>query len=324
MSQGTAPLLQVKGLKKYFPVSNGILGSRKRYVRAVDGVDFDITSGETFSLVGESGSGKSTIGRLVMRLIEPTAGTITFDGRNVESLSQRELRSLRSRFQMVFQDPFGSLNPRMRVGDIIAEPLRNAHPDLNEGALRERLADLLDRVGMPKDSADRYPHEFSGGQRQRISIARALAPGADLIVCDEAVSALDVSVKAQVINLMRRLQDELGVAYLFISHDLGIVDHISDRVAVLYLGQLVEVGPRAEISRRPAHPYTKALISAVPKLHPQRKTRQILVGEVPNPISPPSGCRFNTRCPLAKDICRQSVPTLRQYDGTHQVACHLV
>ncbi len=317
------PLLEVTDLKKHFPIRGGVLGRVTNHVYAVDGVSFDIARGETLSLVGESGCGKSTVGRAVLRLIVPTAGEVRLDGARIDNLPAAQLRRLRRRVQVVFQDPFSSLSPRQKVREIIAEPIVNfglAHG----AALESRIAGLLEKVRLPRDAMDRYPHEFSGGQRQRICIARALAPDPDLIVCDEAVSALDVSVKAQIVNLLAELQDELGMALLFISHDLAIVEHLTHRVAVMYLGKIVEVADRRTLFSRPHHPYTRALLSAVPVPDPTAKRqRMILTGDVPSPIHPPSGCRFHTRCPFAFDRCRTEEPVLRPVAEGQVSACHL-
>jgi len=319
-----APLLQVKGLKKHFPLGGGWLGAPRK-VHAVDGVDFELARGETLSIVGESGCGKSTVGRAVLRLIEPTAGEIRLEGRRIDNLSPARLRPLRRRVQVVFQDPFSSLNPRMRVREILAEPIRNFEPGIAASRLRERTAELLDQVRLPADSLERYPHEFSGGQRQRIGIAKALAPKPDLIVCDEAVSALDVSVKAQVVNLFRDIQQELGLALLFISHDLAIVEYLTHRVAVMYLGKIVEHGERRDLFADPRHPYTRALLSAVPVPDPTAsRQRIVLKGDIPSPIDIPSGCRFRTRCPFAFARCAIEEPQLDPVGATgHFAACHL-
>ena len=292
-------------------------------VLAVDGVSFDISRGETLSLVGESGCGKSTVGRAILRLIAPTAGEVRLDGQRIDNLPAAQLRPLRRRIQVVFQDPFSSLNPRMTVRDILAEPITNF--GLARGAeLQARIATLMDKVRLPRDAISRYPHEFSGGQRQRVGIARALAPGADLIICDEAVSALDVSVKAQIVNLLAELQDELGLTLLFISHDLAIVEHLTHRVAVMYLGKIVELADRATLFAAAHHPYTRALLSAVPVPDPDAKRhRIILTGDVPSPINPPSGCRFHTRCPFVFDRCLTEEPLLRDIGAGHVSACHL-
>jgi peptide/nickel transport system ATP-binding protein len=319
----TAPLLEVSGLKKHFAVRGGLFGRGAATVHAVDDVSFDIGRGETLSLVGESGCGKSTVGRTILRLLNPTAGQIRLDGQRIDDMPQASLRPLRRRVQVVFQDPFSSLNPRLKVRDIVAEPIRNF--GLASGAeLAERVSAMLDKVRLPRDAAGRYPHEFSGGQRQRIGIARALAPGADLIICDEAVSALDVSVKAQIVNLLADLQDELGLALLFISHDLAIVEHLTHRVAVMYLGKIVELADRRTLFSAAHHPYTRALLSAVPVPDPKAKRRRIILkGDVPSPIDPPSGCRFHTRCPFVFDRCRSEEPVLREVGAGQLSACHL-
>jgi peptide/nickel transport system ATP-binding protein len=318
------PLLEVHALKKHFPLKAGFLGGRKGVVHALDGVSFDLARGETLSVVGESGCGKSTLGRTILRLIEPTSGTVMLDGERVDNVHRSKLADFRRRVQVVFQDPFSSLNPRQRVRDIIAEPIINF--GLAHGVeLEERVAALMDKVRLPRDAMHRFPHEFSGGQRQRIGIARALAPGSDLIICDEAVSALDVSVKAQIVNLLSDLQDELGLALLFISHDLAIVEHLTHRVAVMYLGKIVELADRRTLFAHPHHPYTRALLSAVPVPDPSvRRNRIILKGDVPSPINPPAGCRFQTRCPYVFDRCRSEEPVLRQTSKPGQTsACHL-
>jgi peptide/nickel transport system ATP-binding protein len=322
---GNRPLLEVNGLKKYFPIHGGILGGKVAQVFAVDGVSFSINRGETLSLVGESGCGKSTVGKTILRLYPPTEGEVYLAGERIDNLPAAQLRPLRQRMQVVFQDPFSSLNPRMKVRDILAEPIRNFGLAANRAALDQRLNELVDKVRLPRDAIDRFPHEFSGGQRQRIGIARALAPGSDLIICDEAVSALDVSVKAQIINLLADLQAELGLTLLFISHDLAIVEHLTHRVAVMYLGKIVELADRQSLFARSHHPYTRALLSAVPVPDPTAKRQRIiLTGDVPSPINPPSGCRFHTRCPFAFDRCRTEEPVLRLVDGAgHLSACHL-
>ena len=319
----STPLLQVRDLKKYFPVSGSLFGTKDQ-VHAVDGVSFHIDRGETLSLVGESGCGKSTIGRAVLRLFDVTAGEVLLEGRRIDNLPNNALHHVRRRVQVVFQDPFASLNPRMKVGALLAEPMRNFGLVPAPGDLTARVSRLIDIVRLPRDTIGRYPHEFSGGQRQRIAIARALSAEPDLIVCDEAVSALDVSVKAQIVNLLQDLQRDLGLALLFISHDLAIVQHITHRVAVMYLGQIVEIGPKARIFGVPAHPYTRALLSAVPLMQPGlARNRIILKGDVPSPIAPPRGCRFHTRCPVAFDRCMAETPQLRQRDPGHWAACHL-
>jgi peptide/nickel transport system ATP-binding protein len=309
-------LLDVAGLVKHYAVRQGA-------VRAVDGVSFALDRGETLSLVGESGCGKSTVGRCILRLVRPTEGQIELSGQRIDDLPEHRLRKLRRHMQVVFQDPFSSLNPRQRVRDIIAEPLRNFSL-VSGAALQARVAELLDQVGLPASAMHRLPHEFSGGQRQRIGIARALAPGPDLLVCDEAVSALDVSVKAQIVNLLLGLQERLGLGILFISHDLAIVEHLTHRVAVMYLGRIVEIADRRALFAAPRHPYTRALLSAVPVPDPVAvRNRTVLRGDVPSPLAPPSGCRFHTRCPAAFDRCRVEDPVPRQAAPGHIVACHL-
>jgi peptide/nickel transport system ATP-binding protein len=317
-------LLQVNDLKKHFPVRGHLLKRNASRVYAVDGVSFEIARGETLSLVGESGCGKSTVGRAILRLFDITAGQVVLDGQRIDDLSPDRLRRLRQRVQVVFQDPFSSLNPRLRVRDILAEPIRNFGLAKSSTELDSKVASLMDTVRLPREALDRRPHEFSGGQRQRICIARALAAEPDLIVCDEAVSALDVSVKAQIVNLLQDLQAEFGLAMLFISHDLAIVEHMTHRVAVMYLGKIVEMAPRQQIFASPRHPYTKALLSAVPVPDPTaRRTPMILKGDVPSPINLPSGCRFHTRCPFVFDRCRTQEPELRQVAEGQWAACHL-
>jgi peptide/nickel transport system ATP-binding protein len=320
----SVPLLQVNDLKKHFAVRGGLFSRRSGWVYAVDGVSFEVARGETLSLVGESGCGKSTVGRAILRLFDITAGQVVLDGKRIDDLPPDGLRSMRRRVQVVFQDPFSSLNPRMRVRDILAEPIRNFGLAKSAVDLAARLAKLMDTVRLPRDALNRRPHEFSGGQRQRIGIARALAAEPDLIVCDEAVSALDVSVKAQIVNLLGDLQQEFGLALLFISHDLAIVEHMTHRVAVMYLGKIVEMAGRQQIFTAPKHPYTKALLSAVPVPEPgAARNPTILKGDVPSPIHPPSGCRFHTRCPVAFDRCRIEEPELRLAGEGQWVACHL-
>jgi peptide/nickel transport system ATP-binding protein len=319
-----APLLQVNDLKKHFPVRGHLLKRDASRVYAVDGVSFEIARGETLSLVGESGCGKSTVGRAILRLFDITAGQVVLDGQRIDDLSQDRLKQMRRRVQVVFQDPFSSLNPRLRVRAILAEPIRNFGLAKSSAELEAKVAGLMDTVRLPRDALDRRPHEFSGGQRQRICIARALAAEPDLIVCDEAVSALDVSVKAQIVNLLQDLQREFGLALLFISHDLAIVEHMTHRIAVMYLGKIVEIAAREQIFASPKHPYTKALLSAVPVPDPTiRRTPIILKGDVPSPINPPSGCRFHTRCPFVFDRCRTEEPELRQRAEGQWAACHL-
>ena len=324
MSATTKPLLEVNALKKHFPLKGGLFGAKRGNVYAVDGVSFSIAKGETLSLVGESGCGKSTVGKAILRLFPITDGEVFLDGERIDNLSAPKLRPMRRRVQVVFQDPFSSLNPRQRVRDIIAEPIVNFESGLSSSQIDDRVAELMDKVRLPRDAMHRWPHEFSGGQRQRIGIARALAPGSDLIICDEAVSALDVSVKAQIINLLSDLQDELGLALLFISHDLAIVEHLTHRVAVMYLGKIVEVADRRTLFATPHHPYTRALLSAVPVPDPTvKRSRIILRGDVPSPINPPSGCRFHTRCPFVHDRCRTEEPLLRKTATGSHSACHL-
>jgi peptide/nickel transport system ATP-binding protein len=303
---------------------SGLLGFDPTWVYAVDGVSLHVDRGETLALVGESGCGKSTVGRAILRLFDITAGQVILDGQRIDDISPRALRPLRRRMQAVFQDPFSSLNPRLRVRDILAEPIRNFALASTKKEMDARINALMDKVQLPRDAVNRWPHEFSGGQRQRIGIARALAAEPDLIVCDEAVSALDVSVKAQIVNLLHDLQQELGLAILFISHDLAIVEHMTHRVAVMYLGKIVEVAPKRNIFAAPRHPYTKALLSAVPVPEPgSARQRIILKGDVPSPTNPPKGCRFHTRCPHVFDRCRTEEPELRLSENGHFAACHL-
>jgi len=316
-------LLEVENLKKYFPVKKGILSRTVGEVRAVDGVSFTIQRGETLGLVGESGCGKTTVGRTILRLIEPTAGRVSFNGENLLELNREKLRSLRASLQIIFQDPFSSLDPRMNVGQIIAEPIRN-HMKVSKTELRQRVADLMERVGLHPEQISRYPHEFSGGQRQRIGIARALALNPLAIICDEPVSALDVSIQAQVINLLARLQEEMQLSYLFIAHDLSVVEHISDRVAVMYLGRIVELATDKALYQNPLHPYSQALLSAVPVPDPEISRKKILLqGDVPSPMNPPTGCTFHTRCPECMAICSQEIPVFKNMGNEHWVACHL-
>src|SRR5215218_3224185 len=318
-------LLSVKNLKMHFPITQGIILQRQvGSVKAVDDISFDITQGETLGLVGESGCGKSTTGRAILQLYKPTAGAVEFNGKNLVELSGGDLRRMRREMQMIFQDPYASLNPRMTVGSIIAEPLE-IHNLARGKEKQERVQELLRTVGLNPYFANRYPHEFSGGQRQRIGIARALAVEPKFIVCDEPISALDVSIQAQVINLLEELQEKLGLTYLFIAHDLAVVRHISDRVAVMYVGKLVELTDRDSLYENPLHPYTRALLSAVPTPDPvmeARRQRMILVGDVPSPVNPPAGCRFNPRCPWAEDNCRTDEPPLAEVKPSHWAACH--
>jgi oligopeptide transport system ATP-binding protein len=317
-------LLDVRGLSKQFPLKGGLLGREAGSVHAVNGVDFHIDRGETLGLVGESGCGKSTTGRCVLRLIEPTSGEIRFEGRDVGSMQAVELRVLRRDIQIIFQDPYASLNPRMTVGAIVGEALIIHKLTRTRAQFEERVVNLLETVGLRADDISRHPHEFSGGQRQRIGIARALAVEPKLIVCDEPVSALDVSIQAQVINLLEDLQQQLGLAYLFIAHDLSVVEHISRRVAVMYLGRIVEMASARELYTSPLHPYSEALLSAVPIPDPKVKRQRIrLQGEVPSPVQPPSGCHFHTRCPIARaPLCNTESPPLKQSADGHWVACH--
>ena len=321
----TDALLQVKNLVKHFPLTGGLLARVVDKVHAVDGVSFELARGETLGLVGESGCGKSTTGRCILRLIEPTAGEVWFEGKCVTAMGKTELRSMARDMQIIFQDPYASLNPRMSVGAIVGEALIIHKLTRNAREYQDRIVELLETVGLSADQMRRYPHEFSGGQRQRIGIARALAVKPKLLVCDEAVSALDVSIQAQVINLLEDLQAKLDLTYLFIAHDLSVVEHISDRVAVMYLGRIVELATARELYTTPLHPYTEALLSAMPVPDPSfKRQRIVLQGDVPSPIHPPTGCHFHTRCPKAQtDLCRQQAPELKQSSDGHWVACHL-
>lgn len=318
-------LVQIKGLKKYFPINQGFMSSAKGQVHAVDGVSFDVLAGETLGLVGESGCGKSTTGRLILRLLEPTAGKIFFQNEDIFALSSKKLRSVRRKAQIIFQDPYASLNPRMRVEEIVGEGMLIHKLVENRKERRERVIGLLEKVGLKKEHLNRYPHEFSGGQRQRIGIARALAVEPQFIVADEPISALDVSIQAQVLNLLMDLQQELGLTYLFIAHDLSVVEHISNRVAVMHLGQIVELAESRELYAKPLHPYTQCLLSAIPVPDPDRQPQRIILkGEIPSPANPPSGCRFHTRCPYKMDVCAEVEPELKPVDAGHLVACHLM
>ena len=325
-AQNHHPLLEVNSLKKYFPVRKGVFSRISDWVKAVDDVSLDIQESETFGLVGESGCGKTTVGRTILRLMEPTDGKAIFEGKNVFDMDARELRSTRRRMQIIFQDPYSSLNPRMTVGSIIAEPLK-IHKIAKGEELENRVCQLLSRVGLRAEHRSRYPHEFSGGQRQRIGIARALALNPRFIVCDEAVSALDVSIQAQILNLLKDLQDEYKLAYLFITHDLNVVEYIAHRIAVMYLGKLAEVAPAETLFNDSKHPYTQALLSANPVPDPANQVKRILLeGDVPSPLNPPHGCRFHTRCPEVMDVCKTTDPPLIQIgppDQQHKVWCHL-
>jgi oligopeptide transport system ATP-binding protein len=318
------PLVSVDGVKKYFPIRKGVLGREVARVHAVDDVTFSVGEGETIGLVGESGCGKSTLGRCIVRLLEPTAGDITFQGRSIAKLGARSLRPLRRQMQMIFQDPYASLNPRKRVGTIVSDPLR-IHGIGDRASRKKQVEELLEAVGLSPEHYNRFPHEFSGGQRQRIGVARALALRPKLIVADEPVSALDVSIQAQMINMLEELQDEFNLTYVFIAHDLGVVRHVSDRIAVMYLGKLVELSPAEELYDRPIMPYTEALLSAVPIPDPdlsEQRERIVLQGDVPSPIDPPSGCRFHPRCRYATEVCSEIEPPLTDYGNGHLAACH--
>ena len=315
------PLLEVKNLKKYFPVQSGVFGKTKDFVRAVDDVSFSIFKGETLGLVGESGCGKSTTGRMLVNLMTPTSGQVIFEGQDIASLSKKEQKAMRKNIQIIFQDPYSSLNPRMNIGDIIAEPMRVNKTEKKED-IEKRVLTLLNYVGLASFHRNRYPHEFSGGQRQRVGIARALSLNPKLIVCDEAVSALDVSIQAQVLNLLHDLQKEFDLTYLFIAHGLNVVKHVSTRVGVMYLGKIVELADGDALYHEPLHPYSQALLSAIPIPDPtKKKSRIILTGEVPSPVNPPSGCRFHTRCFKCTEICKKEEPKFEDIGGGHKVAC---
>ncbi|GKV69332.1 peptide ABC transporter ATP-binding protein [Sporosarcina sp. NCCP-2716] len=314
-------LLEVQNVKKYFPMPSRLFSRKKEFVKAVDGVSFTVNRGETLSIVGESGCGKSTTGRMIMKLLDITEGKVIFEGQDITDMTDDQIRPLRKEFQMVFQDPYASLNPRLTIKEILEEPLI-VH-NFNKDNRSQRVTELLETVGLSRYHADRYPHEFSGGQRQRIGIARALAVNPKLIIADEPVSALDVSIQSQVLNLMKDLQEEYGLTYVFIAHDLSVVEHISDRVGVMYLGRLVELASRDALFGKPLHPYTKALLSAVPIPDPTvKRERIILKGDIPSPANPPSGCTFHTRCPFAQETCKLKVPEFREIESNHYVACH--
>lgn len=317
------PLLQVKGLKKYFDITGGILSRKIGEVKAVDGVSFDVYEKEVLGIVGESGCGKSTTGKAILRLIEPTEGEIIFNGQEITKLNEEEMRKLRRDMQIIFQDPYASLNPRHKVEKILSEPLL-VHQIGTKEERSKKVREVLDIVGLPSEAASRYPHQFSGGQRQRIGIARALIVNPKLVICDEPVSALDVSIQSQILNLMEDLQEEFGLTYIFISHDLSVVKHISDRVGVMYLGKIVELASNEELYDNPLHPYTKSLLSAVPEPDPDlQRERIILEGDVPSPSNPPNGCAFHTRCPECMDICKEVEPKFQEISDNHFVACHL-
>jgi len=324
MEQTNSHLLQVKNLKKYFPIKTGVLSRVSDYVHAVDDISFDLKSGETIGLVGESGCGKSTTARVILRLIEPTSGEVIFDEKNVFDLNGKQLQQLRREMQIIFQDPFSSLNPRMTVEAIVGEAL-SYHKIARRAEKRDRVVYLLERVGLRPEHLKRYPHEFSGGQRQRIGIARALALNPKLIIGDEPVSALDVSIQAQVLNLLMELQEEFNLSYIIIAHDLRVVEHISDRVAVMYLGKIVEMAHSMDLYKNPLHPYTEALLSAIPMPDPKASKKRILLpGDIPSPIEPPSGCRFHTRCTYRMDECDKIKPAYKEVESGHWVACHMM
>ncbi len=317
-------ILRVKNLKKYFPIKSDLFSKEKRFVYAVDNVSFDIKQGETLGLVGESGCGKSTTGRTILRLTEATDGVVEFKGKDILKATNNEMKELRKKMQIIFQDPYGSLNPRMTLQDTIGEPMR-VHNIAPKNEIKDKVIELMEKCGLDKSYHSRYPHEFSGGQRQRIGIARALALNPEFIVADEPVSALDVSIRSQILNLLMELQEDFNLTYMFISHDLSVVKHLSDRIGVMYVGSLVELSPKKELYDNPMHPYTQALLSAIPKSHPLAdKNRILLEGDIPNPANPPKGCKFSTRCMYAKDICKVDVPELKEYKPGHFVACYRI
>lgn len=321
--QAAVPIVEVRNVKKYFPMKGGIFNRKQNVVKAVDGISFSIKRGETFGIVGESGSGKSTLGQTILRLTEPTAGNVYYEGEDISHLSQQDMRTYRRHMQMVFQDPFSSLNPRMRVGELIEEPMV-VHQYANAADRRNRVRLLLGTVGLPAEAADKFPHEFSGGQRQRIGIARSLSIQPKFIIADEPVSALDVSIQSQILNLISDLQDEFDLTYLFIAHDLSVVKHISDRIGVMYLGKMMELSPKRKLFDNPLHPYTRSLLSAIPIPNPHlKRERIILKGDIPSPVNPPSGCVFRTRCPVAFERCKAEIPMLQHAGEGHYVACHL-
>lgn len=325
MADTRQKLIEVKNLKKYFPLKTSLFKKDNRVVKAVDDVSFHIYKGETFGLVGESGCGKSTLGRTLNRLYDPTAGEIIFNGKDIAKMNTRELQPYREKMQMIFQDPYSSLNPYMNIGEIIDEPME-IHTKISKSERKKRIIEILEKVGLKEEDLDKFPHEFSGGQRQRIGIARALSINPEFILCDEAISALDVSIQAQVINMLEDLQSEMNLTYLFIAHDLSMVRHISDRIGVMYLGKIVEISKSEDLYTKPLHPYTQALLSAIPIPDPikaQSSKREIIKGELPSPIELETGCRFRTRCPFAKPICAEVDPELKAVDGEHMAACHL-
>ncbi|HHZ02342.1 MAG TPA: dipeptide ABC transporter ATP-binding protein [Tissierellia bacterium] len=320
-------LVTVNNLKKYFPIKTGLVKHTTGNVKAVDGVSFGIKKGQVLGIVGESGCGKSTLGRTLLRLLPATSGEVLYEGNNVFSMNKKEMNSMRTKMQIVFQDPYSSLNPRLPVYDIVGEAMLQHKIVKNKSEMKDRVIEIIKKCGLHPEQAERYPHQFSGGQRQRICIARALAVNPEFVVCDEAVSALDVSIQSQIINLLKDLQDDFGLTYMFISHDLSVVEFISDEVAVMYLGQIVEMGSKKDIFANPLHPYTEALLSAAPSFDPsqrQNKKRIILQGDIPSPANPPKGCRFHTRCPYAKDVCKKEVPEYREISEGHFAMCHKV